>query len=277
MQAAPEHLMPEDMSEKVAYEPLTKLMEEVLVDKTDRVMVSSRITDSPCALAKPEQGQSGEQARPTMEINPQHPIMLELKKKATTGNTDETVHDSIGLLFDTSLLESGFNLDEPTQAAGRIHRMIKLGLSIDDGDDSIYETYNAEWHQSCDFISQNFDGPWGTELDKGGKDRDFRLGDIKTLSVKLESFEAKDDELEAEIEQQQQPQQQRQLLQQQQEQRGAGSSGGDSGGDSGCAGGGSIGSTAALSREERAALLVAQITAKAKLEFEAQLEAEGHL
>ena len=70
------------------------------------------------------------------QINPSHSIMSELKQKASADKSDKTVKDLIWLLFDTSLLTSGFNLDEPTQFAGRIHRMIKLGLSIDDDDDA---------------------------------------------------------------------------------------------------------------------------------------------
>merc|ERR1712168_1394645 len=140
--------------EKASFEGLCKKVKDILGSKVEKVIISDRMVNSPCSLVTGEFGWSANMqrimraqalrdssmssymvAKKTMELNPSHAIVKALKDKFGADAADSAAKDLVWLLYETALLTSGFPLDNPASFSNRIHRLIKLGLSIDDEDD----------------------------------------------------------------------------------------------------------------------------------------------
>jgi len=154
--------LPEDEEEKKKreadkekFEPLCKVMKDILDKKVEKVVVSSRLVSSPCCIVTSQYGWTANMerimkaqalrdtstmgymaAKKHLEINPDHSIVENLRQRAEADKNDKSVKDLVLLLFETALLSSGFSLEDPAVHAKRIHRMIKLGLGIDEEDDA---------------------------------------------------------------------------------------------------------------------------------------------
>jgi len=139
---------------KEDYSKLCEFMKNILGDSVSKVIISNRMVDSPCVLVTGEYGWSANMERimkaqalrdnnmemhmrgqKTMELNYQHPIIEVMKQKLENDENDKTLKDLIWLMYDSSLLTSGFSLQEPTVFASRIYKLIKLGLSIDEDEE----------------------------------------------------------------------------------------------------------------------------------------------
>jgi len=150
-----EGLKLDELSEedKKKNEDLCKVVKDILGDKVEKVLISTRLSESPCVIVTGEYGWSANMERimkaqalrdasmgsymvskKTLEINPHHKIITAISGLLAKDKNDKTVKELDLLLWDTALLTSGFSLEDPGSFATRIHRMIKLGLSIEDTD-----------------------------------------------------------------------------------------------------------------------------------------------
>lgn len=143
----------------VKFEPICKMMKEVLGNKVEGVIVSSRLVSSPCCIVTSTSGWSANMQRiqraqtledpnvalnnpveKYLEINPTDSIILRLTEIISTGSKPiKACADVVNMLYNTALLNSGFTLERPKSHANVIHRLIRKCLQIAVGGDVMEE------------------------------------------------------------------------------------------------------------------------------------------
>lgn len=136
-----------------SYKVLIDWWKKLLGSNVEKIQISKRLTTDPCIIVTSEYGYTANMARiqkaqaftnqdkkdssymhgkKTLEINPDHPAVKELREKVLKYEVPPSeVEDSALLLYDTALLTSGFNIDNPTEFAARMDRVVKFNLNID--------------------------------------------------------------------------------------------------------------------------------------------------
>jgi molecular chaperone HtpG len=147
----------EELKQKM--EPLCKLFKETLGDKIVKAVCSDRIVSSPCCLVTDQYGWSANMERimkaqalssnnmgyqmgskKIMELNPKNSIIQGLVKS----ESDVTKRNFIWLLYESALLTSGFNLEDPNMFASRIHHILGAGLNVEPETESPAEPITTE-------------------------------------------------------------------------------------------------------------------------------------
>merc|ERR1712176_736129 len=146
----------------MGYKPLTDWWKEKLTDltekgamkdagvKIEKVEISKRLTESPVVVVTSQFGYSAQQekvmraqafqnkeqlgmmsGRKTLEVNPNHPVIIDLLSKVKANKEDSAAHDTAQVLFQTALIESGYELSDASALVNRVYRLMSKELGVD--------------------------------------------------------------------------------------------------------------------------------------------------
>merc|ERR1712057_149234 len=147
---------------KDMYKPLTDWWKEKLTDftekgamkdagvKIEKVEISKRLTDSPVVVVTSQFGYSAQQekvmkaqsfqnkdqigmmsGRKTLEVNPNHPVVVDLLAKIKNDKEDAAALDTAQVLFQTALVESGYEIADPSALVSRVYKLMSKELGVD--------------------------------------------------------------------------------------------------------------------------------------------------
>merc|ERR1712187_222229 len=118
--------------------------------KVEKVEVSKRLTDSPVVVVTSQSGYSAQQergmkaqafqnkdqlsmmsGRKTLEINPKHPVIADLLTKVKADKENKAAIDTAQVLFQTALIESGYEIADASALVNRVYRLMSKELGVD--------------------------------------------------------------------------------------------------------------------------------------------------
>merc|ERR1719236_33984 len=147
---------------KDMYKPLTDWWKDSLTEftekgamkdagvKIEKVEISKRLTESPVVVVTSQFGYSAQQervmkaqafqnkdqismmsGRKTLEVNPNHPVVVDLLSKVKADKEDKAALDTAQVLFQTALIESGYDIADPSALVNRVYRLMSKELGVD--------------------------------------------------------------------------------------------------------------------------------------------------
>merc|ERR1719478_1754966 len=143
------------------YKPVTDWFKETLGSKIEKAVVSNRLLETPAILVSSQYGWSTNMerimkaqtmgsndrgsamvAQKTLELNPGHPVIKEIKARVEKDNSDAEAKDMANTMYDVALIQSGLTPADPHNFASRLESLMRLGLGV--GKDEAIEDPEVE-------------------------------------------------------------------------------------------------------------------------------------